>query len=45
VRVGALDDPEVARPQMTIWTSAAPSWACFAADIAQMPGQAPPPKA
>jgi len=45
VRVGALDDPEVAPPEMTIWTSAAPSWACFAADIPQMPRQAPPPKA
>jgi hypothetical protein len=45
VRVGALDDPEVAPPEMTIWTSSAPSWACFAADIPQMPGQAPPPKA
>jgi hypothetical protein len=44
VRVGALDDPEQARPEMTIWTSAAPSWACFAADIPQLPGQAPPPK-
>lgn len=29
VRVGTLDDPEVARPAMTIWTSSAPSWACI----------------
>ena len=29
VRAGTLDDPEVAQPAMTIWTSAAPSWACF----------------
>jgi hypothetical protein len=45
VRAGALDDPEIARPEMTIWTSAAPSWACFDANIPQLPGQAPPPKA
>jgi hypothetical protein len=45
VRVGALDDSEIARPEMTIWTSAAPSWACFDPDIPQLPGQAPPPKA
>jgi hypothetical protein len=29
VRAGALDDPELAKPQMTIWTSSAPSWAAF----------------
>ena len=45
VRAGALDEPEIARPEMTIWTSAAPSWACFDANIPQLPGQAPPPKA
>jgi len=27
VRAGTLDDPELAKPQMTIWTSSAPSWA------------------
>ncbi len=29
VRVGALDNPELGRPQATIWTRSAPSWACF----------------
>jgi hypothetical protein len=27
VRAGTLDDPEVGKPQITIWTSSAPSWA------------------
>ena len=44
VRVGALDDPEQVRPEMTIWASQAPSWACIASDIPRMDGQAPPPK-
>jgi hypothetical protein len=44
MRVGAFDDPELARPQMTIWTAQAPSWACIAADIPRLEGQAPPPK-
>ncbi|QCI65460.1 GFA family protein [Phreatobacter stygius] len=26
VRAGALDDPELSRPQSTIWTASAPSW-------------------
>lgn len=47
VRAGTLDDPEVARPAMTIWASAAPSWACIRADIPSHPAQvapaAPPP--
>ncbi len=42
VRVGTLDDPEVARPGQTIWTSSAPTWACFDADIPQVPRQPPP---
>lgn len=29
VRVGSLDDPELGKPVATIWTSMAPSWACF----------------
>ena len=29
VRAGSLDDPELGRPQLTIWTSRAPSWACI----------------
>ncbi|MDB5460658.1 MAG: glutathione-dependent formaldehyde-activating enzyme [Caulobacteraceae bacterium] len=42
VRAGALDDPEIARPSATIWTSQAPSWACIDADLPQMAAQAPP---
>ena len=42
VRVGSLDDPELARPQVTIWTSQAPSWACIDADLPHLPGQPPP---
>jgi hypothetical protein len=33
VRAGTLDDPEIGRPQLTIWTSEAPSWACINPDI------------
>ena len=29
VRAGTFDDPEIGKPQMTIWTSSAPSWAVF----------------
>jgi hypothetical protein len=45
VRVGALDDPEQAPPEMTIWTASAPSWACISETLPRMEGQAPPPKA
>jgi hypothetical protein len=45
VRVGTLDDPELARPAGIIWTKAAPTWACFDPDLPQAEGQsAPPPK-
>jgi hypothetical protein len=42
VRAGTLDDPEVARPAMTIWTSQAPSWACIDASLPSEPRQPPP---
>lgn len=42
VRAGTLDDPEVAKPQMTIWTSQAPSWACINAELPRSAGQPPP---
>jgi len=29
IRAGTLDDPEVGKPDKTIWTSSAPSWAVF----------------
>jgi len=42
VRCGTLDNPEIAKPAMTIWTSQAPSWACIDAAIPSDPGQPPP---
>jgi len=42
VRAGTLDDSEIARPAMTIWTSQAPSWACFDAQLPQIEKQPPP---
>jgi hypothetical protein len=44
VRAGTLDDPEIGRPAMTIWTASAPSWAAFEPDIPHEAKQAPPPK-
>lgn len=41
-RAGTLDDPEIAKPMMTIWTSQAPSWACISADLPRVEGQPPP---
>ena len=42
VRAGTLDDPEVARPAMTIWTSSAPSWACIDERLPKVERQPPP---
>jgi hypothetical protein len=42
LRAGTLDDPEVGRPALTIWTSAAPSWACVDERVPSLAGQAPP---
>ncbi len=42
IRVGALDQPERFPPQATIWTSAAPPWACFDDALPQAPGQLAP---
>ena len=42
IRAGALDDPNLMAPQMTIWTDAAPDWACFDPDLPKVPGQPPP---
>jgi hypothetical protein len=44
VRAGTLDDPEIGRPTVTIWTSAAPSWACFDPALPRVEGQPPPPR-
>ncbi len=42
VRVGSFDDPELARPAMTIWTDSAPSWACISSKLPTSQGQPPP---
>jgi hypothetical protein len=42
IRAGALDDPSLAAPQATIWTSAAPAWACIDEAIPSYPAQIPP---
>jgi hypothetical protein len=41
VRVGALDDPEVGKPNAIIWANEAPSWACFDPDLTPYDGQGP----
>jgi len=33
VRVGTFDDPNLATPAMTIWTSSAPRWACIDTEL------------
>jgi len=42
VRAGTLDDTEVAKPSVTIWTSAAPSWACISEALPKVERQPPP---
>ena len=42
VRAGTLDDPEIAKPTATIWTSAAPTWACIDERLPRVEGQPPP---
>jgi hypothetical protein len=42
VRVGTLDDPNLVAPDMTIWTSKAPSWACINEDLPRVAQQPPP---
>jgi hypothetical protein len=42
VRGGTLDDPEIAKPVVTIWTSQAPGWACIDDKIPKVDRQPPP---
>jgi hypothetical protein len=42
VRAGTLDDPEIAKPSMTIWTSEAPTWACMDPVLPKVEKQPPP---
>jgi len=43
VRAGTLDDGEIARPAITIWTAQAPSWACIDTRFPSVEDQPPPP--
>jgi hypothetical protein len=42
VRVGTLDDRELARPVATIWTVQAPTWACLDERLPKIERQPPP---
>ena len=42
VRAGTLDDRELVKPSLTIWVSAAPSWACMDESIPRVEAQPPP---
>jgi hypothetical protein len=42
VRAGTLDDREIAKPAVTIWTSQAPSWACISDTLPKFDRQPPP---
>lgn len=41
VRVGSFDDPNLAKPAMTIWTASAPGWAAIDPELPRLEGQAP----
>jgi len=42
VRAGTLDDPELARPSVTIWSAEAPAWACIDERLPRISQQPPP---
>jgi hypothetical protein len=42
VRAGTLDNPELAQPAATIWTSRAPRWACINSELPNVAAQPPP---
>lgn len=42
VRVGTFDDPDLADPAMTIWTSSAPRWASIDGNLPRVDRQPPP---
>jgi hypothetical protein len=43
LRAGTLDDPNLVKPGITIWTKMAPSWACIDASLPRDEAQPPPP--
>lgn len=45
LRIGTLDDPSAIAPQVNIWTSSAPSWACLDSSLKLEARQPTPPKA
>jgi hypothetical protein len=42
VRVGTFDDPNLAQPAVTIWTSSAPNWARIDETLPRVEKQPPP---
>jgi hypothetical protein len=42
VRVGTFDEPDLAAPAVTIWTSSAPPWAPIDAALPKVERQPPP---
>jgi hypothetical protein len=42
VRVGSFDNPDLAKPAMSIWTSSAPHWACIDPALPRVDRQPPP---
>lgn len=42
VRAGTLDNPNVVKPDMSIWTASAPQWACINESLPKFPNQPPP---
>ena len=42
IRAGTLDDPRLAAPEATIWTTMAPAWACINETLPKFEAQPPP---
>jgi hypothetical protein len=42
VRAGTLDDPNLIKPSVNIWTDSAPTWACLNESLPKFPKQPPP---
>jgi hypothetical protein len=42
VRAGTFDDPNLAKPAMTIWAGSAPHWAVIDPELPRLEGQPPP---
>ena len=44
VRIGTLDDPSSIKPEVNIWASSAPRWACMDSSLKLEPRQPAPPQ-